>query len=50
MIRDLLIAGLLALKDYVATHILACLILAFLLAGANVTFISPEAILDYLGE
>lgn len=50
MIKDLLIAGLLALKDYIATHVLTCLIPAFLLAGAMVTFINREAILNYLGE
>ncbi|MBI5167665.1 MAG: permease [candidate division NC10 bacterium] len=50
MIKDLLIAGLLALKDYIATHVLTCLVPAFLLAGAMVTFVSREAILDYLGE
>lgn len=50
MIKELLTAGLIALKDYIATHVLTCLIPAFLLAGAMVTFISREAILDYLGE
>ncbi len=50
MIEGLIVAGLLALKDYVATHILTCLIPAFLLAGAMVAFINQEAILDHLGE
>jgi uncharacterized membrane protein YraQ (UPF0718 family) len=50
MIGDLLLAGVLALRGYIATHVLTCLIPAFLLAGAMVTFISREAILDYLGE
>ncbi|MEW6162554.1 MAG: permease [Nitrospirota bacterium] len=50
MIKDLFIAGLLALKDYIATHVLTCLVPAFLLAGAMVTFINREAILIYLGE
>ena len=50
MIQELLIAGLIALKDYIATHVLTCLIPAFLLAGAMVTFIRREAILSYLGE
>ncbi len=50
MIKDLLIAGLLALKDYIAAHVLTCLVPAFLLAGAMVTFINREAILSYLGE
>jgi len=50
MLKDLALAGLLALKDYIATHVLTCLVPAFLLAGAMVTFISREAILDHLGE
>lgn len=48
--KDLIMAGVLALKEYVATHVITCLIPAFLLAGAMVTFISQEAIVDYLGE
>lgn len=50
MITDLLTAGLLALKDYIATHVLTCLVPAFLLAGGMVTFIRREAVLEYLGE
>ena len=50
MIEDLLIVGLLALKDYIATHVLTCLVPAFLLAGAMVTFINREAIILHLGE
>ncbi len=50
MIRELVFAGLLALKEYVATHILTCLVPAFLLAGAMVTCVSREAILEHLGE
>lgn len=50
MTEGLIVAGILALKDYVATHILTCLIPAFLLAGAMVAFINQEAILDHLGE
>jgi len=50
IIKDLIIAGLLALKGYIATHVLTCLVPAFLLAGAMLTFINREAILDYLGE
>jgi len=47
---DLMIAGLLALEDYIAAHVLTCLVPAFLLAGAMVTFIDREAVLDHLGE
>lgn len=50
MIKELFLAGLTALKDYIATHVLTCLVPAFLLAGAIVTFINREAILDLLGE
>ncbi|MDP2108032.1 MAG: permease, partial [Rhodocyclaceae bacterium] len=49
MINELLEAGGLALWDYVALHVLTCLIPAFLLAGAMVTFVSKEAIIHYLG-
>lgn len=49
MIRELLIAGFLALKEYIALHVITCLIPAFLLAGAMVTFISRETIVKYLG-
>jgi uncharacterized membrane protein YraQ (UPF0718 family) len=42
-------AGVAALEDYIALHVLTCLVPAFLLAGAMVTFISRETILHYLG-
>ncbi len=42
-------AGLAALREYIALHVLTCLIPAFLLAGAMVTFVSRETILRYLG-
>jgi uncharacterized membrane protein YraQ (UPF0718 family) len=47
---DLAMGGLIALEDYIAAHVLTCLIPAFLLAGAMVTFVNREAILDHLGE
>jgi len=50
MFLNLVFAGLLALKDYIAHHILTCLIPAFLLAGGMVSFFNKEAILNYLGE
>jgi uncharacterized membrane protein YraQ (UPF0718 family) len=49
MVIDLIFAGLLALKEYIALHVLTCLIPAFLLAEAMVSFISKETILKYLG-
>ncbi|MFC1512929.1 permease [Thermodesulfobacteriota bacterium] len=50
MLSELFLAGLLALQSYVATHVLTCLVPAFLLAGAMVTFIDRDLILDHLGE
>jgi uncharacterized membrane protein YraQ (UPF0718 family) len=50
MLADIISAGLLALKGYIATHVLTCLVPAFFLAGAMVTFIRREAILALLGE
>ena len=50
MLADIISAGLLALKGYVATHVLTCLVPAFFLAGAMVTFIRREAVLALLGE
>jgi len=49
MVIDVLTAGLIALKEYIALHVLTCLIPAFLLAGAIVTFVSRETIIGYLG-
>ncbi len=45
----LLHGGLNALKEYIALHVLTCLIPAFLLAGGIVTFVSREAIIGYIG-
>lgn len=50
MIGELLKAGIVAVVDYVALHVVTCLLPAFLLAGALVTFVNREAILDHLGE
>ncbi|MEW6374784.1 MAG: permease, partial [Thermodesulfobacteriota bacterium] len=48
-ILELIYAGLESLKEYIALHVITCLIPAFLLAGAMVTFISKETIICYLG-
>jgi hypothetical protein len=48
-VLELIYAGLDALKEYIALHVITCLIPAFLLAGAMVTFISKETIIYYLG-
>jgi len=50
MFLEIVLAGLMALKEYIALHVLTCLIPAFFLAGAMVTFIEREVILSYLGE
>ncbi len=50
MVWEVIAGGLLALRDYVATHVLTCLVPAFLLAGGMVSFVNREVILDYLGE
>jgi len=50
MFITLLLAGAVALKDYIALHVVTCLIPAFLLAGAIVTFVSRETIIGYLGS
>jgi len=42
MIVDVLIGGLNALREYIALHVLTCLVPAFLLAGGIVTFVSRE--------
>src|SRR4030066_537069 len=49
MIIEALLGGLYSLKDYIALHVLTCLIPAFLLAGGIVTFIRKEVIIGYLG-
>lgn len=49
MIAGVLLSGLRAVVDYVALHVLTCLIPAFLLAGALVTFVSKDAIMERLG-
>jgi uncharacterized membrane protein YraQ (UPF0718 family) len=49
MLWELIRAGLIALQDYIALHVVTCLIPAFLLAGAMVTFVSKETIIYHLG-
>lgn len=49
IVINALFGGLLALKDYIALHVLTCLIPAFLLAGGIVNFVSRESIIAYLG-
>ena len=49
MLAEVIRGGMFAVIDYVALHVLTCLIPAFLLAGALVTFVSKEAIMVRLG-
>ncbi|MCM8771542.1 MAG: permease [Candidatus Omnitrophica bacterium] len=49
MLKEIILGGFLALKDYIATHILTCLVPAFLLAGGMISFINKEIIINYLG-
>ncbi|MDH5638085.1 MAG: permease [Nitrospinota bacterium] len=49
MWQEFFFAGVRALVDYVATHTLTCLVPAFFLAGAMVTFVDRETVLDHLG-
>lgn len=49
MIFEILKGGFQALEDYIAYHVLTCLVPAFLLAGGMVSFVSKEAIIRYLG-
>ena len=49
-VKELFLAGIYAIGDYVFAHVLTCLVPAFLLAGAMVTFVNRQAILSYFGE
>lgn len=50
MIWTLLVAGLKAVVDYVGLHVITCLVPAFFLAGAVVSFVSREVIVQHLGR
>ncbi|MCM8818794.1 MAG: permease [Candidatus Omnitrophica bacterium] len=50
MIKQSILGGFFALKEYIAVHVLTCLVPAFLLAGGMVSFINKETIINYLGE
>lgn len=49
MMASVIMAGLRAVWDYIALHVLTCLVPAFLLAGALVAFVNKEAIMERLG-
>ena len=46
---DLLTGGVSALLDYLAAHVLLCLVPAFFIAGALNAFVDKEAVTKYLG-
>ena len=48
-IPDILSPGFLLLQDYVREHTLFCLLPAFFIAGALVSFISKDSVLKFLG-
>lgn len=50
MMPRLLSAGLDAVVDYVGLHVLTCLVPAFFLAGAVVSFVSRDVIVQHLGR
>jgi uncharacterized membrane protein YraQ (UPF0718 family) len=49
MLDTLLFAGIDALREYLALHVLLCLVPAFFLAGAIASLFSKESVLKYFG-
>src|SRR5512137_446451 len=47
---DILLAGFLALQDYLSAHVLTCLVPAFFIAGAMSAVLPKEKITKYLGS
>nr|WP_245526153.1 permease [Archaeoglobus profundus] len=45
----LVTAGVNALKEYIALHVLTCLVPAFLIAGALMSIINKAILINYLG-
>ncbi len=50
IVENIILPGFESLRYYIGAHVLTCLVPAFLLAGAMVSFIRREAILRFLGE
>ena len=50
MTGEILTAGFLAVKEYIATHVLTCLVPAFFLAGAMVTLVDRDAVPSVLAD
>ncbi len=49
-ISHLILVGVEALKEYLALHVITCLVPAFFLAGAIASLLSKESLLKYLGR
>lgn len=50
LLVKLLVGGLNALIDYIGKHTITCLVPAFFLAGAMVSFVNRNKVLQYLGS
>ena len=50
MMENLIIAGIAALEEYIALHVLTCLVPAFLIAGALMSMINKVVLINYLGS
>lgn len=48
-VANLLVAGIKALEEYIAFHVLTCLVPAFLIAGAIMSMINKAVLINYLG-
>jgi|GEM_PF-4077416 len=48
--KGIILAGLLAVEEYILLHVITCLVPVFLLAGEMVAFVNKQAILRYVGE
>ncbi|UCE38508.1 MAG: permease, partial [Thermoplasmata archaeon] len=49
ILYDPLLSGLESVVEYLAEHVLTCLVPAFFIAGAIAAFIKKDAILKYFG-
>ncbi|AAB89008.1 MULTISPECIES: permease [Archaeoglobus] len=48
-VNALLLAGIQALEEYIALHVLTCLVPAFLIAGALMSMMNKAVLINYLG-
>jgi uncharacterized membrane protein YraQ (UPF0718 family) len=49
MMMEIIMAGFLALKEYLSAHVLTCLVPAFFIAGAIAVFVSRDSVIRYFG-